>query len=69
MTRKTPPYENAEVTAYWRKYYIVDHLCGLCGNTGAIRTAHEPMNFFCICPNGQAMRALGHIPAEYVRVS
>lgn len=52
------------VTDYWLTYYASDH-CTLCGNTGVIDTrgvctpAGVPVGRcnWCICPNGQAMRA------------
>lgn len=73
MTRKTPPHENAAVTAYWLEHYCTEH-CTLCGNSGVIDTsmAYTAANLrvgrinFCICPNGQAMRALGRVPGEVV---
>jgi len=52
------------VTKYWRHYYMEDH-CTLCGNHGLIDTrgtktmagvAVGRVNY-CICPNGQALRA------------
>jgi hypothetical protein len=76
MSRKTPPHENEAVADYWLKHYIDKH-CSLCGNTGTIdtrETAITPAGLrvgrlnFCICPNGQAMRALSHIPAEFVNI-
>ena len=52
------------VTNYWLDYYCTDH-CTLCGNRGwidtrGVRTAAGldvgRVNY-CICPNGQALRA------------
>lgn len=75
MIRETPVYENAEVTAYWLDHYCTEH-CTLCGNSGQIdtRTAKTATGKqcgrinFCICPNGQAMRALGSIPGTIVKI-
>lgn len=58
------------VTDYWLTYYATDH-CTLCGNTGVldtrgVRTASGVSvgrRNWCICPNGQAMRAAG-LPLE-----
>jgi len=55
------------VTDYWLAYYATDH-CTLCGNSGVIDTTnartgtglHVGRKNWCICPNGQAMRAAGH---------
>lgn len=54
------------VTKYWLEYYYADH-CTLCGNRGQIdtrgvRTAagvEVGRVNYCICPNGQALRAGG----------
>lgn len=76
MTRKTPPYENAAVTAYWLEHYATGH-CTLCGNTGVVDTSTTAVDAggasvgrknFCICPNGQAMRAVGYVPAGIVNI-
>jgi len=59
---------NKKVTEYWLEYYVSNNwgLCSLCGNTGIIdstQTAISPAGVkcgrknFCICPNGQALRA------------
>lgn len=52
------------VTEYWNEYYNNGH-CTLCGNRGIINTTGTttPAGHvvgrvnYCICPNGQAMRA------------
>ena len=48
----------------WAEEFIVGCLCGLCGNTGIIHSkAKSPAGipvsgeFFCICPNGRALKA------------
>ena len=54
------------VTNYWLEYYCADH-CTLCGNRGWLdttgtRTAAGVLVGrvnYCICPNGQALRAGG----------
>ena len=54
------------VTNYWLDFYCADH-CTLCGNWGWIDTrgvrtpAGVPVGRvnYCICPNGQALRAGG----------
>lgn len=54
------------VTAYWLKHYMTDH-CTLCGNHGWIDTrgTRTPAGKdvgrvnYCICPNGQQLRAIG----------
>jgi hypothetical protein len=54
------------VTNYWLDYYCADH-CTLCGNHGWIDTTgmrtpagvHVGRVNYCICPNGQALRAGG----------
>lgn len=76
MARKTPPYENAAITNYWLAHYLNGGHCSLCGNTGVIdtTTAKTAAGFnvgrknCCICPNGQAMREHGYVPAEIVRI-
>jgi hypothetical protein len=62
------PRENAAVTSYWLDHYVTEAgLCGLCGNTGVLDTrgrAISPVGveaggrYACICPNGQARRAV-----------
>lgn len=62
------------VTEYWLTYYAGDH-CTLCGNLGTIDTtaiktpAGKPVGRvnFCICPNGQAMRAASIKASENFR--
>jgi len=52
------------VTEYWKTYYADSH-CTLCGNSGRIDTRGimTPAGKivgrvnYCICPNGQAIRA------------
>ncbi len=54
------------VTKYWLDYYCTEH-CTLCGNRGIIDTrgTSTPAGLvvgrinYCICPNGQIMRAKG----------
>jgi hypothetical protein len=54
------------VTDYWRRHYAERH-CTLCGNRGVIdsRGVCTPAGVragrlnYCICPNGQALRAGG----------
>lgn len=54
------------VTNYWLDFYCADH-CTLCGNWGWIDTrgTRTPAGVevgrvnYCICPNGQALRAGG----------
>ena len=54
------------VTNYWLDFYCADH-CTLCGNWGWIDTrgVRTPAGVqvgrvnYCICPNGQALRAGG----------
>jgi hypothetical protein len=48
---------------WWKDCYMVDGLCGLCGQIGIIHTevaspAGIPCGgyFFCVCPNGQKLR-------------
>ena len=56
--------DRSPITEYWAEHYIKDNHCGLCGNCGVIDTtgtttaaAYEVGGrYFCICPNGQAMR-------------
>ena len=48
----------------WREYLTNKGPCGLCQNTGIIKTMGQKtvaniragVNAFCICPNGRAMR-------------
>lgn len=60
--------KNAAVTDYWYEHYVNENveLCSLCGNTGKIDTRGTAISAagtdagrvnFCICPNGQKMRA------------
>ncbi len=54
------------MTQYWLAHYCGD-VCTLCGNTGRLdtRSARSPLGVpvgrvhYCLCPNGQAMRAVG----------
>ena len=58
---------NEAVVQYWLAHYVTDtDLCALCGNRGRIDTtasARSPLGVpcgrvnFCICPNGQTLRA------------
>jgi hypothetical protein len=60
----------AEVTEYWLEHYVRLGLCSLCGNTGVVdtRNAVSPVGLragrlnWCICPNGQGMRAAAGKP-------
>lgn len=53
------------VTQYWLEHYAGSGHCGLCGNWGFIDTGgtRTPAGVevgalhYCICPNGQALRA------------
>jgi hypothetical protein len=53
------------VTSYWLDHYVNGHYCSLCGNSGQIDTRGTRTAAgvevgrvnFCICPNGQALRA------------
>jgi len=58
--------KSQKVTDYWSAFYVADNsLCSLCGNLGRIDTtgiksatgAPAGRVNYCICPNGQAMRA------------
>jgi hypothetical protein len=57
--------QHKAITDYWLKHYLVEGLCGLCGNRGIIDASHittatgHPVGrkHWCICPNGQALRA------------
>lgn len=62
------------ITDYWLENYC-GNLCTLCGNSGVIdtrRTAVSAAGYnagrlnWCICPNGQCMRAAadGKLPEE-----
>lgn len=55
----------AETRELWSNEFIVNNLCGLCGNKGVIDTrGHTFSNagiacggkFFCICPNGRTLK-------------
>ncbi len=56
----------ASASKIWREF-VVDGLCGLCGNLGVVTTqvrtgAGARQHFvesYCICPNGRARRK-GH---------
>lgn len=61
-------YENSWVTDYWVTRYVHPQsgLCTLCGNTGQVDTRGRAISAagidagvvtFCICPNGQVLRA------------
>lgn len=50
-------WEDRAVTEYWHSHYVEDGRCALCGNAGAVR-ATLGRERWCICPNGQAGRAL-----------
>jgi hypothetical protein len=47
-------YEDDDVTNYWLKHYVGGRGCALCDNSGILEV--ESGRYFCICPNGQAMR-------------
>jgi hypothetical protein len=61
--------ENKAVTKYWLEHYVQNGLCSLCANVGLVDTRYAPRSRsvrppawtgrvnFCICPNGQALRA------------
>lgn len=52
-------YEDDDVSDYWMKHYVTAQaMCSLCDCSGVIDvTVHRhPGRYFCICPNGQAMR-------------
>lgn len=64
------------ITAYWLENYCAEH-CTICGNWGVIdsrASAVTPAGFrvgrlnYCLCPNGQALRARG-IDVERVLVN
>ena len=57
------------ISDFWLDNYrnLEKDLCGLCGNTGMIDTTNSavsPMGikaggrYFCICPNGRAMKEM-----------
>jgi len=59
---------NKTVEDYWVKFYVNEAvmLCSLCGNTGRIDTTASAISpagvsagrvNYCICPNGQTLRA------------
>lgn len=60
---------NRAVETYWLTHYVsppANSLCTLCGNSGVIDTRKTAISAagvnvgcfnFCICPNGQALRA------------
>jgi len=61
----------SKITKYWLDHYIHNDLCSLCGNSGTIDTRFTAVSAagvrsgrlnWCICPNGQAMRAQGPTP-------
>ena len=60
------------VTRYWLDYYA-DFACTLCGNSGEIDTTGVKTaaghsvgrKNFCICPNGQMMRAALWPPTHF----
>jgi len=63
------------VTKYWSEFYC-DHRCTLCGNTGIVDTTSTAISpsgeyvgkkQFCICPNGQEMRAIAMLAEKKVR--
>jgi hypothetical protein len=52
---------------FWANFYVQDHHCSLCGNTGIIDTSDVTTSAnvqcgrknLCICPNGLALREQG----------
>lgn len=65
------PITKNQMTDFWHANYVgADGLCGLCGNHGVIDTRGgltapngRPAaggRFFCVCPNGQAMKRGGY---------
>lgn len=59
---------NKPLTAYWLEHYVRRQMCSLCGQSGILDTRATAITttglrcgevHFCICPNGQAMRASG----------
>jgi len=67
---------NETVIDYWMAFYATDH-CTLCGNTGEIDTTGRctPAGLevgrknYCICPNGQSMRADGFVRGVVHRIA
>ena len=66
----SPAWENVAVTRYWLEHYLGRNVCALCGNSGRLDTtqsARSPRGesvgrvHYCLCPNGQAMRAHGTV--------
>lgn len=62
------------VTNYWTEHYVNDH-CTLCGNHGVIDTRATAVTAagvwvgrvnFCICPNGQSLRAQNADPEHWL---
>ena len=57
--------KSGTVTDYWVSYYLAGGGgCGLCGNNGVVDTRKvlgekAGIRAFCICPNGQILRAEG----------
>lgn len=64
------PITKNQLADFWHDHYVVGGLCGLCANHGVIDTTDkltapngQPAKggrFFCICPNGQAMKHGGY---------
>jgi len=55
----------SKLTELWLNEFVVNHLCGLCGNHGFIDTRGKVKTpagvecgsvFYCICPNGRALK-------------
>jgi len=70
-----PAWENVAVTQYWLDHYLGRNVCALCGNSGRLDTtqsARSPRGesvgrvHYCLCPNGQAMRAHGTVLIDVV---
>lgn len=65
---------NKQLIDYWLEHYTPKGQCSLCGNRGVIDTRgiKTPAGFecgalnYCICPNGQVMRAQGWALEEQV---
>lgn len=63
-------YDNPITDYAFEHYFTADGLCSLCGQSGIIHTEgiRSPAGVitgrtnFCICPNGQALRASGLTP-------
>jgi hypothetical protein len=79
MKRKQKEWENGAVTDYFLEYYLSTNplgLCTLCGQTGIIDTTgvQSPIGTlvgrknFCVCPNGQALRAVHQNDITKVKV-